>query len=218
MAIEEQISRPRQKRVGKFVYAVCAIVAVLGVAVVVSGPQRLQPGEVIDELGEYRFPTGNRKLSITKDESGNVRVAIHRQKLPFYCGPYGYTPTGRPRHFESERDWFVSVDKYNRLWKYIGHWHRDWGTLRQMPSGGTNLSAPIVLLDGMWFTSSGLLVSGRKGVNSTDDWTGVPEQFFNRIPDRDSEQWGTVPPIPTKRPQFSRQEKERLASRLSRAR
>jgi len=45
----------------------------------------------------------------------------------------------------------------------------------------------------------------------------VPEQFFNRIPDRESAQWGTVRPIPTERPQFSRLEKERLTNLLNRA-
>lgn len=217
MAIEEPLARPQQKRIDKFVYATVAIVVVLGVTVVVSGPQRLQPGEVIDELGEYRFPSGNRKLSITKDESGNVRVAVHRQKFPYYCGPYGYSPTGRPRLFESERDWFLSVDKYNRLWGYLGHWDPAWGTLRQMPSGGTIPYAPAVFLDGMFFTSSGDLVSGLSVVTSTGTWAGVPEQFFNRIPDRESAQWGTVPPIPTERPQLSRQEKERLTKLLNRA-
>lgn len=217
MAIAEHIARPEQKRINKFVYAGCAIVAVLVLAVVVSGPQRLQPGEVIDEFGEYRFPSGNRKLSITKDESGNVRVAIHRQKFPFYCGPYGYFPADMPEFFESERNWFVSVDQYNRLWEYRGHWDREWGALRQMPSGGTIPYAPAVFLNGMFFTSSGFLVRGESVVTATGHWAGVPEQFFNRIPDRESAQWGTVPPIPTERPQFSGQEKERLTNLLNRA-
>ena len=212
---KHEIARSRRKRIGPLAVAILVSFAVLTVAVVVSRPERLRPGQVIDQVGEYRFPTGGSKLRITKDDSGNVHVTVRRQATRFGFLPYFYSDTSCV--FESERDWFVSVDRYGRLWQYHGHWDPAWGKLRKMPSGGTIPYAPAVSLDGMWFTPSGGIASGGNVVTATGDWAGVPEQFFNRIPDRHNAQWGNVPPIPESAPQCAKKQEAQMARRLRRA-
>jgi ribonuclease HII len=131
-------------------------------------------------------------------------VTVRHQATRFYFIPYSYSYSGRPTIFESERDWFVSVDQYDRLWIYHGHWDRAWGELRQMPSGGIIPFSPSVLLHGMSFTDAGHLADGSNVVTATGHWAGVPQQFLNRIPDRESAQWGNVPPVPESAPQFTK--------------
>lgn len=104
---------------------------VLGIAVfaILSIPQRLEPGQVIDRYGTYRFPAGRRTLRIQKDVSGNVVVTVRHRAMRYRFIPYMVSNTLAT--FESERDWFISVDEYDRLWVYHGHWDRAWGPLRE---------------------------------------------------------------------------------------
>ena len=153
---QQQTKRPKRKDAIRFLVAVLGVVALLIVAAVMSHlPPRLSPEQVVNQLGTYRFPTGNSKLHITKDESGNVKITVRHHTTRFYFIPHSYADPIST--FESEREWFVSVDKYQRLWVFHGHWDRSWGELRQMPSGGTIPYAPAVHLSGLLFTPDGFL-------------------------------------------------------------
>ncbi|HIF01352.1 MAG TPA: hypothetical protein EYQ63_31220 [Fuerstia sp.] len=212
---KQQIDALLPKRIRTLPYFVCAIAAGLALLAFVSAPHRLRPGQVIDEVGDYRFPTGKRTLSIAEDDFGNIHVTVQHKATRLYFIPYSYSD--RPTLFESERDWFVSVDQYDRLWIYHGHWDRAWGELRQMPSGGTIPYAPAVLMHGLSFTASGHLVSGSNVVTATGKWAGVPQPFFDRIPDRESAQWGNVPVLPRTALQFTTEQQAEVSSRIRQA-
>jgi hypothetical protein len=205
------------RRAWRFLFAIIGgVVLFTVVAFIWQLPQRLSAGQVVDQFGTYRFPTGRRTLQIAKDDFGNVTVSVSRQMRRFYVIPY--TVTAPQSTFESERDWFVCVDKYQRLWVYHGHWDRAWGKLRQMPSGGTIPYAPAVIMHGSWFGGPGRLFDGGNVVTESGDWAGVPQQFFDRIPSRDGAQWGNVPPVPTSAIQFDAQQEIQIENHLRRAR
>lgn len=136
---------PSTKRTRSFDYIIRVLIIILLLFLIplfflVPEPSRLQAGEVIDKLGDYQFPTGRQRLTITKDSSGNIHVTVQHRTTRFFIFPHSYSDTVAT--FESERDWFVSIDQYNRLWMYYGHWDRGLGKLRKMPSGGTKRYAP----------------------------------------------------------------------------
>lgn len=193
--------------------ALLAAITLIAIIVFAPNPRRLVPGEVIDRLGVFRFPTGNRTLSITRDDFGNIHVTVHYQTTRFYLIPHSYADSLIV--FESERDWFLSVDQYERLWLYRGHWDREWGKLRRMPSGGTISYAPAVIMEGAVVTTSGQLFSGNRNVvTETGYWAGVPQDFFDRIPGRNGAQWGNVKPLPKTAPQFTKQQQQQIEARL----
>lgn len=200
--------RLARRRTGWLVLILVGASLVLTVAAFVSGSQQIQPGQVVDKLGEYRFPGDSRQLKITKDDSGWIRVAVRHQTTRFFCIPWSYWEVRGS--FESERDWFVSVDQYDRLWIYHGHWNRAWGKkLRQTRSGGTIPYSADVFLHGFFFHGrKQTLGYGSAAVTSVSrlGWTGVPQQFFDRLPDRGSAQWGNGPAIPQEAPQFTHQQ------------
>lgn len=213
---QQQTKRPKRTDAVRFLIVVLGVVVLLTVSAVMWHlPPRLSPEQVINQLGTYRFPTGNSTLQIAKDESGNVSVTVHNQTTRFYFIPHTYADP--PTTFESEREWFVSVDKYQRLWVFHGHRDRSWGKLRAMPSGGTIPHAPAVLLIGEYFTPNGRLVSGYNLVSRTGDWAGVPAEFFARIPDRDSVKMGNAAAIPDSAPPLTKQQESQLTSRIRQA-
>lgn len=164
---------------------------------------RLQPDEIVDQFGIYRLPRDGRMLKITQDDDGNVVVSV-----------FGGFSSKVLTTFESERGWFLCVDRFQRLWIYHGHWDRDWGALRKMPSGGTVPYAPAVYLEGLTFFRPGRLAGGSQVVTHTGNWEGVPQSFLDRIPDRESAQWGNTPPVPTKSPHFTRSQELEIGKRL----
>ena len=208
---------PKRSQAVRSVVFIIAAAALLTVCFFVGKlPPRLNPEQVVSQLGTYRFPTGNNSLQIAKDQSGNVSITVHRQATRLYFIPYTYSD--RPFTFESERDWFVSVDKYQRLWVYRGHWGKSWGKLRQMPSGGTIPYAPAVLLDGSFFLENGKLVSGSCVVSETRYWAGVPGEFLARIHKSGTEKWRTACAIPDLPPPLTQVQEFQLAGRVKRAR
>ena len=208
---KHQSERSRRKRTVRLSVALFAILALLTATAFVSKPERLRPGHVVDKAGEYRLPSGS-TLKIAEDDAGNVHVTVRQKSTRFYCIPYFYSD--RITVFGSERDWFASVDEYDRIWVYHGHWDRKWGELRKMPSGGTVPYAPAVLRDGLAFYAPNRLGRGSEVVTATGNWAGVPQEFLNRIPDRNGAQWGNVPAIPKTAPKFTKQQEMQMASRL----
>lgn len=210
---QQQSKTPKRSHAIRALVAVVGVVALLTVLVLVWNlPPRLNSQQVVNQLGTYRFPTGNSTLQIAKDQSGNLTITVHRQTTRFYFIPYTYTDP--PITFEAEREWFVSVDKYQRLWVFHGHWDQTWGELRQMPSGGTIPYDPAVSVHGWQFTPNGLLASGFNLVSETGDWAGVPAEFFARIRDSGNATWGNAPAIPDSAPPLTKQQESQLASRL----
>ncbi len=213
---QQQSKPPKRSDAIRSLVAVVGVVALLTIlALVWNLPPRLNSQQVVNQLGTYRFPTGNSTLQIAKDESGNLAITVHHQTTRFYFIPYTYTAP--PIIFESEREWFVSVDKYQRLWVYHGHWDQTWGELRQMPSGGTIPCDPTVSLHGSYFTRNGVLVSGYNLVTETGDWAGVPAEFFTRIRDNGNAKWRNAPAIPDSAPPLTKQQESQLAIRFRQA-
>jgi hypothetical protein len=68
-----------------------------------------------------------------------------------------------------------------------------------------------VLLDGFWFTPSGLL-RGSNVVSATGDWAGVPGEFFNRIPAKRDAVWGEIPAIPDTAPPLTQTQRQAAES------
>jgi hypothetical protein len=192
------------KRTWPLTCIICSSIVILAIFFLLSKPQPLQPGQVVDTLGDYKCPNGRQTLRIKKDDSGNIHISVSRRATLFSIIPYSYWD--RSATFESERDWFASVDQYDRLWIYQGHWDKRWGRLREMPSGGTIPYAPAVLMEGISFTSSGELVTGGNVVTATGNWAGVPQQFFDRIPKRSSAQLSSDQEFPTTPPRFTREQ------------
>jgi len=200
---QQQTKQPQRKDAIRFLIGVLGGVALLAVAAMMWHlPPRLSPDVVVNQLGTYRFPTGNSKLHITKDESGNVNVTVHHHRTRFYFIPQTYAV--QRITFESEREWFVSVDNYQRLWVFRGQWDRSWGELRQMPSGGTIPYDPAVYLYGSLFTPDGFRPSCVQVVAETGDWAGVPADFFARIPDRGIAKLDNTPAIPDLAPPLTK--------------
>ena len=208
---QQQSTRPKRKVAIGFIVAVLGVVALLVIiAVIRSLPPRLSPEQLVNQFGTYRFPTGNSTLQIAKDGSGKINVTVHQQTNLFYFIPH--TSTDLPHSFESDREWFVSVDEYQRLWVFHGHRQRSWGNLHAMPSGGAIPHEPAVIRIGEYITPNGQMVSGYNLVSRTGDWAGVPREFFARIPDR-----GNAPAIPDTAPPLTKQQQSQLASRLRQA-
>lgn len=197
-----------------------AVPAVLVLAVLVvylwNLPRTLNAGEVIDQFGTYRYPDGRKLVEITRTEAGNVELTISRLSYRYYIIP---TRTSDHLHtFEAERDWFVSVDRYQRLWLFVGSWDRKWGPLRKMPSGGTIPYAQSVLMQGLVFYRPDRLGECSMNASAMGDWRGVPHAFFERIPNKNKTEavWGGIPPIPVRPPDFTMQQNTMLAQRLVR--
>jgi len=153
-----------------------------------SLPQ-LRAGQLVHNCGEFRFPNDSRTLEVSELESGNVSIAIRAESsvvwcIPFTKIPYRTSSQSYIKHqvvVESERDWFGSVDRYNRLWIFYGRWNKQWGQLRELPGGGTRPYAPAVILQGFSFSPSGTLVRGSKLVMRSGDWAGAPTRFLQRV-------------------------------------
>ena len=196
-----------------------AIVGIIAAVLVVSSlawlaPRRLTPGQVVDQVGTYRFPAGDRALTVARDASGNIIVSIQRQNSWFQA--VRDTRRKREFEFEGEREWFLAVDEFQRLWVFRGKWDPAWGQKRRMSSGGTVPKAPAVLMQGSCFLPAGLLVRGFTAVSETGHWTGVPQSFFDRIPDKNGPDWSMFPPIPATPPQFTKLQQARLREQLAR--
>ncbi|WP_459554517.1 hypothetical protein [Lacunimicrobium album] len=177
---------------------VIVVGVVVAVCLAVWDPRpRLKVGQVVDRVGEYRYPSGDRRLKIIEDADGNIAISTQYRVMRYYLFPVWFENNNTL--FESERDWFATVDQYERLWVYHGPWDKAWGPKRKMPSGGTVPYPPAVIVDGV-------IPFGRRGfrrgsmvVSSIGDWRGVPWEFFHRIPDKNDGTWGhgqTIPATP----------------------
>jgi hypothetical protein len=213
---QQEFTPPRRSRATlSLVVIVCTCALLTILFLVWNLPPRLRSQQVVSQPGTYRFPTGNNSIQVAKDQSGNLTITVHRQGMRFYFFPFTYSEP--PITFESEREWFLTVDRYQRLWVYHGHWDRIWGELRQMPSGGTIPYAPAVLLHGSFCLKNGALVSGSSVVTETGDWAGVPAEFLARIRKSGNVKWGKVPAIPDSPPPLTRLQESQLSSRPRRA-
>jgi hypothetical protein len=178
-------------------------------------PPVIEAGQVVDQFGSFRYPAGGHRLEIKKTDEGNVQITIFRRSTRYFFIPvmtkYSF------RTFEAERDWFVSVDRNQRLWLFQGRWKKEWGKLREMPSGGTIPYGQGILMDGIWFLPTGQLAKGTTVVMNNSDWTGCPPEFFERIPGKDQGQpvWGgEIPQFPQSPPAFTKQQEKLIAGLL----
>lgn len=173
-----------------------------------SKPPRLEVGRVIDQFGTFRFPSGGNRLEIKKTESGNVEVSVFRKRSGFHFFPL-INKQG-PLTFEAERDWFVSVDGVQRVWVFRGRWKKEWGDKRKMPLGDVVPSIQAVQLFGMYLLSNGGIEIAVYDPGFSGDWSGVPQTFFDRIPDKDqgTAVWGEIPELPDSPPPLSNQQKK----------
>jgi len=203
----------RKRRIGAFAIALILVSIVVNYTLK-HGENGLRPNQVVDSFGSYSLPNGRDRIAISKTPEGNVRVTFFHPQRKYY-----FLKTFFPRtlmEFEAERDWFLSVDDYDRIWLFIGRWDPKWGELRTLPSGGTIPYRAAVLMDGSWFDGTGQILNGGMVVSATGDWTGVPSEFFDRIPSKDKSEWGMVRFIPASPPPFSEQQKLELISELKR--
>ena len=169
---------------------------------------------MIDQFGTFRFPSGSNRLEIEKTASGNVEVTIHRRRGGFHFFPSIHKHG--PLSFEAERDWFVCVDRYQRVWVFRGRWKKEWGNIRKMPSGDVVPSPQSVLMFGMYSSNDGGIVFSFFINSLMGDWSGVPPAFFDRIPDKDqgTSAWGKIPKIPNSPPPLTKQQKKMINDTL----
>jgi hypothetical protein len=190
--------------------AVC-VIATLFFVFVLRLPRRLNPGQVVDQIGTYRFPSGGRQLEIVKTDDGHLEVMTKWPDKRWWPLPtWGRTSVG---NFDVERQWFISVDECKRLWLFVGPWDPQWGRPRKLSSGGSASHVPTVLMEGKWFLPDGSVVSGSNDVSMSGDWTGVPAEFFDRIPGKSMPVWGNIPKIPVLPASFTERQMQQLAAR-----
>ena len=169
------------------------LVVVLLALLLFSTRDRLRPGQLVDDLGTYRSPWGRQKVEISKSPEGYISVTLSRRwRQSPLLNPY--SSSGRTE-FEAERDWFLCFDEYDRLWLFVGEWDRDWGELRELPSGGTRPYAQAVQHTGFHFNRNGVS-RGSSVVSGMGKWEGVPKEFFERLPAKDDPGWGPASIVP----------------------
>lgn len=224
MTVEDQtLIVQQQLRLSVRVRLLLGVVFLLLAIVVVAIfrlPPKLEAGQVIDQFGVYRFPSGGHQLEINKTAEGNVQIFYHRRVTefaPFSIPIISNLTTDQPLTFEAERNWFVCVDRFERLWIYQGRWHKKWAPKRKMPSGGATQNTQGVFMEGLIFYRPGQLGLGGQIVSITGDWTGVPAVFFDRIPNKNqgTSVWGNIPPIPQSPPPFTKQQQTMLEQKLN---
>ena len=186
------------------------------VAYVWSLPRTLTAGEVIDESGVYCYPGGKKLVEITRTQAGNIEITTSRLSYLYYIIPR--RTVDQFHTFEAEREWFVSVDQYQRLWLCVGRWHKEWGPNRKMPSRETVPWVQSVLMQGLMLLESGDVAMGVNVPSLTGDWEGVPQAFFDLIPGKDKKVpvWGEVEPIPESPPKFTKKQEKKLTQKLAR--
>lgn len=147
-------------------------------------PRVIRTDQIIDQYGMYLSPTRRQLVEIVKRDTGSVQAMLYYWGVG-RDGVYRHY-TSRRYEFEAERNWFLTVDRYERLWLYRGPWNRNWPNRRDMPSGGTVPYPPSVLMDGWWFDRRSQLCIGCLDVSLTATWGDVPREFYDRIPDKNS--------------------------------
>jgi hypothetical protein len=176
-----------------------ALILILLAWIVSRIPRRLQPGEVVDEFGVYRSPSGDRKIAISKSPDGLTHVSFQHWNLAYPFRPSSEEPF---TSFESRRDWFLCFDEFDRCWLFRGRWDAQWGKSWRSPTGAFWPHIQEVFVSGFFFDRSRPLY-GTMIVSSTGQWEGVPQPFFDRIPAKHDAVWGQIPPIPDKPPRLS---------------
>jgi len=183
----------------------------------------LRAGQIVENIGEFRFPRGKRTLQLSEDDNGNVHIAVYVQSSAVWCIPFTKIPyrTRLLNHiehrviFESERHWFATVDQYDRLWIYYGCWDKQWGKLRQLPSGGTRPYSPAVIRHGLSLLPNGSItpLDGRI-IDDTGDWVGVPKKFLHHVQKAMESETDYQPVIPAKAPAFTPEQHNQLTQWL----
>ena len=195
MANQPQQDRCQRWRIFAAGSSLIALVAVVAMLLISSEDEptdtlpQLVAGQIVEATGKTRLPSGKRWMEVSEDDSGNLHIEVYREStavrcIPFTGIPYRTSAWAYVEHsivVESERDWFVSADQYDRIWVYYGRWAKEWGALRKMPGGGTHPYAPAVIMHGLSFLDSGGLSGGVQSVGDTGDWGGVPATFLNRV-------------------------------------
>ncbi|MEP3478731.1 MAG: hypothetical protein ABJZ55_05745 [Fuerstiella sp.] len=230
-----QQSQPRFSSRRILIAGVGLVTAVLLVAILLASPDeecdaidllpQLGPGQIVEDCGKFRFPRGNRTLHLSEDDHSNVHIAVHVRSsvvccVPFTTIPYRTVPWESVEHevvVESEREWFASVDRYDRLWVYYGRWDKQWGNLRKLPGGGTRPYAPAIIMHGLSFLRSGGLTVHGQVVSDTGDWGGVPADFLKRVQEATELETDEKCVIPATPPTFTSQQDFEITQRLKHA-
>ena len=212
-------SQTRWKQRTRYLFVVGFLMLMIAAIIYYRLPPKLEAGQVIDECGFYRFPSGGHQLEIKKTTENNMQITVHRRVVEFslFSIPvYSRLAPDQPTYFGAERDWFVAVDRYQRLWIYRGPWDLEWGAPRLLPSRGYGQLFPAVTMDGSWFEPNGELVTGGYVASMTGNWDGVPPAFFERMPKQfhDPREWPDVPPVPESAPAFTKQQETMLYKQL----
>jgi hypothetical protein len=208
--------RPRLRRFRAAAIVFAAIATLLVAIVILTGARRLQPDEIVREIGAYNSP-GNR-LRVVVAESDQKTVTFTLVSPKSWKRVTNLLHHGRPMpvvECEVERDWFFCFDQHDRLWVFVGRWDKSWGPLRQIPGGGTRPRTQSIVMSGFW-VDRGIFVSGANIVSTTGDWPGVPQRFFEEIPGRDdSTLWGDGLTLPQSPPEFSPVERQVISAARS---
>lgn len=185
---------------------------------------QLTAGQIVQATGKLRLPSGKRWLEVAEDDTGNVHIEVHRDstvvrcipftRIPYHTSPWAYVETSVV--IESERDWFVCVDQYDRLWVYYGRWDKQWGKLRELSCGSTRSYPPDVLRLGMSFLPSGDITPlSREVVTATGDWVGVPAEFLRRVQRATKSE--PAFPAPSQSPKFTPEQQQKISRWFKRA-
>ncbi len=198
---------------------IVGVIAAIAVTILDPGP-RLAVGQIVDQQGVYRFPCGARKVKVSKDADNNLSIRTFQRSWRQYVVFPVWVEIDHVI-FESEREWFLAVDEYERAWIYRGGWEDSWGASRRMPRGGTVPRTPDVIAFGAFSISS--CESGGCGVvvSATGYWAGVPNEFLERISEQSRNIWAGIshyPTVPVAPPSLSASDQVILARYLSNSR
>ena len=120
-----------------------------------SLPILVEENVLITEPGRYSSPHGGQLVDIRRENDGSLKFFVSRTKGD------GTTGGGPVAPFQSKSDWFMCWDSTDKLWTYIPE--QDHQYCRN------------------WYANdngSGCCLVGEFG-----GWQGIPESFFERLPE-----------------------------------
>ena len=212
MSDEPHVAARRPERRRRWTIAaigVAVTAAILFGLAVLTGPARLKTDQVLREYGTYVSPS-NQMITV-----GFASRSPWLSILDRFVNRKRARQVARFTEFEVERDWFLCIDEYDRLWLFTGR--RDPAMkARKTSSGGTKPRVQSVMMSGFFLHGSRVL-GGDMVVTGIGDWRGCPRQFFEQIPHKGDPSvaiWGENPPIPEDPPEFTPAERAAIAAFL----
>jgi len=185
------------------------LIAVTLFFLIINSSNTTAPGEIIENVGSYRSPSGKYRIEIRKTDAETIEISKLTTSWRYHVVPV--RSRSNVATFSPKRDWFLCFDQYDRLWFYHGIWDRSWG----MPADSRSYGA-AVHLEGFRSLQNNSFIGGAFVVSEIGGWEGVPEAFFDRLPANGDAAWGKQSPLPEAPPEYTSKQLKEIARKLNR--